>query len=92
VFADAVARKDPQMAHVYFDVSGLAGYGKWMDHAEQIATRIRQLGVRRVLFGSDGAERGGGIAPHEAWTLFLKLPMSNDEFRVIAGNVAPYMR
>jgi predicted TIM-barrel fold metal-dependent hydrolase len=92
VFADAVARKDPQMARVYFDVSGLAGYGKWMDHAEQIATRIRQLGVQRMLFGSDGAERGGGIPPREAWALFLKLPMSNDEFRVIAGNVAPYMR
>lgn len=92
VFADAVARKDPQMAHVYFDVSGLAGYGKWMDHAEQIAARIRQLGVQRMLFGSDGAERGGGIAPREAWALFRKLPLSNDELRVIAGNVAPYMK
>jgi predicted TIM-barrel fold metal-dependent hydrolase len=92
VFADAVARKDPQMAHVYFDVSGLAGYGNWMDHAEQIAMRIRQLGVQRMLFGSDGAERGGGISPRNAWAFFLKLPMSNDEFRVIAGNVAPYMR
>ena len=92
VFADAVARRDPKMAHVYFDVSGLAGYGKWMDHAEQVAMRIRQLGVPRMLFGSDGAERGGGIPPREAWALFLKLQLSNDEFRVIAGNVAPYMK
>jgi len=92
VFADAVARRDSRMARVYFDVSGLAGYGKWMDHAEQIAMRIRQLGVQRMLFGSDGAERGGGIPPREAWELFLKLPLSDDEFRVIAGNVAPYMK
>jgi hypothetical protein len=42
-----------------------------MDHAEQVAARIRQLGVQRMLFGSDGAERGGGIPPREAWALFL---------------------
>jgi predicted TIM-barrel fold metal-dependent hydrolase len=27
VFVDAIARQDPRMAHVYFDVSGVAGYG-----------------------------------------------------------------
>jgi predicted TIM-barrel fold metal-dependent hydrolase len=92
VFVDAVSRKDPRMERVYFDVSGLAGFGKWMDHAEQIAMRICQLGVQRMLYGSDSADRGGGIAPREAWALFLKLPLSDDEFRVIAGNVASYMK
>jgi predicted TIM-barrel fold metal-dependent hydrolase len=92
VFVDAIDKRDPRMKNVYFDVSGIAGYGKWMDHAEQVATRIRQLGIQRMLFGSDGAERGGGIPPKEAWAFFLKLPLTDDEFRVIAGNVAPYMR
>ena len=91
VFADAVARRDPQMARVYFDVSGLAGYGKWMDHAEQIAARIRQVGIQRILYGSDGA-RGGGLAPREAWATLRQLPLSGDELRAIANNVAPYMR
>ena len=92
VFVDAVARKDSRMARVYFDISGLAGYGKWMEHADQIAMRLRQLGVQRLLFGSDGSERGGGIPPREAWALFLKLPLTDDEFRTIATNVAPYMK
>ena len=79
------------MERVYFDISGIAGYGKWLDHAEQIATRIRQLGIQRTLYGSDGA-RGGGLAPRDAWADVLTLPLSPDELRTIAGNIAPYMR
>jgi predicted TIM-barrel fold metal-dependent hydrolase len=92
VFADAAGRGDPRMTHVYFDVSGIAGYGRWMDHATQIVTRMRQLGLQHMLFGSDGAERGGGLAPRDAWAAFLKLPLSDDERRAIANNVAPYMQ
>jgi predicted TIM-barrel fold metal-dependent hydrolase len=92
VFIDAIARKDPRMEHVYFDISGIAGYGKWMDHAAQVAARIRQLGLQRVLYGSDGAERGGGLAPRDAWAKLQQLPLSADELRAIANNVAPYMR
>jgi len=92
VFVDAIDKRDPRMKNVYFDISGIAGYGKWTEHAAQVVARIRQLGVHRMLFGSDGAERGGGIPPKEAWALFQKLPLTDDEFRVIAGNVAPYMK
>ena len=92
VFADAAVSRDPRMKNVYFDVSGATGYGKWTEHTMQVAARIRQLGVQRMLFGSDGAERGGGIPPKEAWALFLKLPLSDEEFRTIAINVAPYMK
>jgi predicted TIM-barrel fold metal-dependent hydrolase len=91
VLVDATARKDPRMAHVYFDISGIAGYGKWMDHADQIVARIRQLGIGRILYGSDSA-RGGGLSPHDAWAAFRKLPLTDDEFRAIANNVAPYMK
>ena len=91
VFTDAIAGHDPRMTHVYFDVSGIAGYGAWTDKAGLIATRIRQLGVRRILYGSDSAN-AGGLAPREAWAKFLQLPLSDGEFRAIAENVAPYMR
>jgi predicted TIM-barrel fold metal-dependent hydrolase len=91
VFVDAIARKNPAMERVYFDISGIAGYGKWMEHADQVATRIRQLGLRRILFGADGA-RGGGLAPRDAWASIMKLPLSEQELRTIAGNVAPYMK
>ena len=91
VFVDAIRKHDPRMAHVYFDVSGTAGYGKWTDKASLLAERIRQLGVSRILFGSDGAT-GDNLAPREAWEAFRKLPLTDEEFRAIAANVAPYMK
>jgi predicted TIM-barrel fold metal-dependent hydrolase len=90
VFVDAVAKHDPRLLHVYFDVSGVAGVGKWREKADLIATRIRQLGAERVLYGSDAATPT--IGPREAWKAFCELPLSSDERRVIATNVAPYMK
>ncbi len=91
VFADAIANHDRRMARVYFDVSGVAGYGNWAEKASLIATRIRQLGVSRILYGSDGAA-GGNLAPREAWAAFRKLPLSDAEFHTIANNTVPYMQ
>jgi predicted TIM-barrel fold metal-dependent hydrolase len=90
VFVDAVARKDQAMARVYFDISGVA-LGKWTEKATLIAGRIRELGVERILYGSDGAA-GGNLAPREAWATFRQLPLTEAEFKTIATNVAPYMR
>jgi predicted TIM-barrel fold metal-dependent hydrolase len=90
-FIGAIQNHDPRMTHVYFDVSGIAGFGKWTDKADQIVARIRQIGVERILFGSDGA-RGGGLTPRDAWKDFLQLPLSDAELRAIAGNVAPYLK
>jgi hypothetical protein len=89
VFVDAIGQNDPRMAHVYFDVSGVAGYGDWEKNAQLIAKRIRQLGTRRVLFGSDGFG-GGNLAPREAWAAFRRLPLSEEDFRVIETNTAPW--
>jgi len=75
---------------VYFDVSDIAGFGNWTAKADQIVERIRQIGVQRIVFGSDEA-RGGGLSPHEAWAYFLKLPLTDSEKRTVANNVAPYM-
>ena len=90
VFVNAIVKQNPRMTHVYFDVSGVAGYGKWAEKTNLIATRIRQLGVGHILYGSDGYG-GGNLAPREAWAAFLQLPLSDDEFRMIANNIAPYM-
>jgi len=78
------------MAHVYFDISGIAGGGQWKEKGELIATRIRQLGLNRVLYGSDGAVSGN--TPREYWAQFRQLPLSDAEFRTIEENVAPYMK
>jgi amidohydrolase family protein len=91
VFVAAIAQHDPRMPNVYFDVSGVAGYGEWEKKTEVIAARIRQLGVERVLFGSDGFV-GRNLALQDAWAAFWRLPLSEEEFRTIATNVTPYMR
>ena len=90
VFEDAISKHDRRMRHVYFDISGIAGIGQWKERGELIATRVRQLGLERVLYGSDGAIPGN--TPREYWTRFRQLPLSDAEFRNIEGNIAPYMK
>jgi predicted TIM-barrel fold metal-dependent hydrolase len=90
VFVDAIAHRDPRAQNLWFDVTTVARDASPAD-AQLLAARIRQLGVQRVLFGSDAAA-GGNLAPRESWAEFLKLPLSEAEFRTIANNVAPYMR
>jgi predicted TIM-barrel fold metal-dependent hydrolase len=82
VFIDAIAKHDPRMAHVYFDISGVAGLGHWEDKKDRIAMRIRQVGVKRVLWGSDGAF-GGGMTPQQAVDAFQALPLSKQELQTI---------
>jgi predicted TIM-barrel fold metal-dependent hydrolase len=91
VFVAAIANHDARMAHVFFDISGVAGLGDWKGKVNQVAERIRQLGVERILYGSDGAA-DGNLTPREAWAAFRKLPLTEFEFRTIASNIAPYLR
>ena len=91
VFIEAIAKKDPRVRNVYIDVSGVAGLGNWRPQAQLIASRIRALGVERVLFGSDGAG-GPNPTPQQAWASFRELPLTDEEFRTIAGNVTSYLK
>jgi uncharacterized protein len=91
VFVDAIAAKDPRMKNVYFDASGVAGVGEWRAQVDRIATRIRQIGISKILYGSDSAV-GPGRKPAEAWASFRELPLADAEFRAIAANAAPYLR
>jgi len=79
------------MAHVYFDISGVAGVGQWTDKQTLIVQRIREVGISRILFGSDGAF-GGGMAPAEALAAYRKLPLTDQEFQTIDSNLTSYMR
>jgi predicted TIM-barrel fold metal-dependent hydrolase len=91
VFIDAIAKHDPRVARVYFDISGVAGLGDWKEKKSQIAERIRQVGVRRILWGSDGAF-GGGMTPEQALRAFEELPLTKQEFQAIYHNMTSYMR
>jgi hypothetical protein len=78
------------MITVYFDITNVAGLGNWEPRKDLIAKRAREIGVDRVLFGSDGYF-GGGVTPVRALADF-RLPISKVEFRTIESNTTPYMR
>jgi len=79
------------MANVYFDICGVAGVGRWKEKKVLIAQRIRQIGIGRILWGSDGAF-GGGMTPAQALQAYRELPLTSEEFHTIDTNIAPYMR
>ena len=91
VFVDAIARKDVRVGNVYFDISGVAGIGQWRGKKALIVERIRQIGVRRILWGSDGAF-GNGMTPSQGLQAYRELPLASEEFQTIETNLAPYMR
>jgi predicted TIM-barrel fold metal-dependent hydrolase len=90
VFVDAIAAKDPRVARLWFDVSGIALIGKWPAPAGRVAERIRQIGIDRVVWGADGA--AGGTTPEAAWKAFSETPLTPAEVETIRTNVAPYLR
>ncbi|HKP77293.1 MAG TPA: amidohydrolase family protein [Longimicrobiaceae bacterium] len=90
VLAEAVARHDPRTRRLWFDVASCAN-GVTPEQAALLVRRIRQAGVRRILYGTDAA-LGDNLRPREAWAAFRRLPLTEREFRVIARNVAPYLR
>ena len=90
VFVEAIADGDPSARRLLFDVATTVSPKAPVEELTLIAQRIRELGVERVLYGSDAAVPGN--SPREGWAAFRKLPLSAAEFGTIAGNVAPYMR
>jgi predicted TIM-barrel fold metal-dependent hydrolase len=91
VFIDAIARHDPRMANFYFDICGVAGIGQWKEKRGLIAERIRQIGISRIVWGSDGAF-GAGMSPVQAINAYQELPLTPEEFHKIDTNLTPYMR
>ncbi len=92
VFAEAAARGDPRMKNVYTDVASMVTADTSDQTLELVAHRLRQFGLERVLFGSDRAPGGSNATPAAAWAAFQRLPLTQDEFRTVARNEAPYMR
>jgi predicted TIM-barrel fold metal-dependent hydrolase len=91
VFVEAIKNNDPRVKRVWFDVTTIVVPETTADQLRLAATRIREVGVRRILYGSDAAT-GGNLPPREGWAAFRRLPLSDSEFRTIAGNIPPYMR
>ena len=93
VYAEAVAAGHPAARNLYFDLADAALVaGGSEETLRTIAARIRQIGPGRILYGSDAAMLGHPT-PGEAWAAFrAEVPLTDEEFAIIAGNVAPYLR
>jgi hypothetical protein len=93
VFIEAIDDRDPRVRRLRFDVTTTENFGTPLEDLALVARHIRELGVERVLYGSDGSDaRGRGNTPRKGWAAFRMVPLSDAEFRTIAGNVAPYMK
>ena len=92
VFANARQAGDARMRNVFVDVATNVIATTSPESLELIARRLRQFGLDHVLFGSDRIPSLTGEDPATAWQSFRRLPLTEDEFRIIAGNAAPYLR
>jgi uncharacterized protein len=91
VLAEAMEQHDPGTRRLWFDVTTVVDTAITPATAARVVRRIRQVGVQRILYGSDAAF-GDNLRPREGWAAFRRLPLTQEEFAVIARNEAPYFR
>jgi uncharacterized protein len=91
VFAGAFEKHDPHTKNLWFDVATSAFPSNSPEVSALLVKRIRQIGVKRILYGSDAAA-GSNLKPRESWAAFCGLDLSPKELKAIAKNVAPYLR
>jgi predicted TIM-barrel fold metal-dependent hydrolase len=90
VFAAAAERKDQRMGNLYFDVATNVTDETTPVDAALVAQRIRQVGPKRVLYGSDLSPPGGSI--RQGWEIFRgKVPLTAEELQQIANNRTRFM-
>jgi predicted TIM-barrel fold metal-dependent hydrolase len=91
VFGAAAERKDPRMRNIYFDVATMVTNEITPEQVALVATRVRQVGANRVLYGSDLSPPGGSV--RSGWEIFRdRTPLTPAELRTIAGNVTRFAR
>jgi predicted TIM-barrel fold metal-dependent hydrolase len=91
VFGEAGERRDRSLRNLYFDVATNVTAETSPDEATLIARRIRQVGSRRVLYGSDLNPPGGSV--RAGWDIFrTKVPLSPVEIATIAANRTRFAR
>jgi predicted TIM-barrel fold metal-dependent hydrolase len=91
VLAEAAAKGDPRTRNMWVDVASIVNRDISAENAQLVVKYIRQVGVKRVLYGTDSAQ-GANLRPRESWAAFRKLPLTEAEFAQIAANVPPYFR
>jgi predicted TIM-barrel fold metal-dependent hydrolase len=91
VLAEAVRHKDPSVRNLYVDPSANVTADITPADAALITRRMRNFGLRRILYGSDLNAPGGSIAA--GWEVFrTQLPLTKAELRTIANNRPRFLR
>jgi predicted TIM-barrel fold metal-dependent hydrolase len=91
VFGEAAERNDPRMRNIFFDPAANITAETTPEEAASAAKRIRQVGVNRILYGSDLSPPGGSV--RSGWEIFrTKLPLTAAEIRQITRNRPRFAR
>ena len=92
VLAEAASRGEAAMKNVYFDVTTNIHPQSPPEDVEFMTARMRQIGMSRLLYGSDAAT-GENPMPVKYWRALRKRSgLTPSELDTIANNVAPYLR
>jgi predicted TIM-barrel fold metal-dependent hydrolase len=91
VFTAAIARRDPRVRNLYFDLALVIGAAMDPAHKATVAQHIREIGVDRILYGTDGGDPTDPPPKTQVQALH-SLPLTPAEIRAIEANVAPYLR
>ncbi len=92
VFAEALAAGDPRVKNLMFDVTTVIDPKTSATRLKLVAARLRQIGMGRILYGSDTADPEH-MKPHEGWAAFRdRLGLTDEELRTIATNLPSYAR
>jgi predicted TIM-barrel fold metal-dependent hydrolase len=86
VYAKAIAQHDVRVRKLYFDACLTATPGE----APLLAQRIRDIGVSRILYGSDAPIKGN--YPADALQRWHSLPLTAAEFLAVETNVASFLQ
>jgi predicted TIM-barrel fold metal-dependent hydrolase len=91
VFGEAARQRDPRMRNIYFDVSANVTEEMTPEQGAQLAQRLRQVGLRRILYGSDLSAPGGSI--RAGWEIFRdRSGLTPTEIRLVFNNRTRFVR
>jgi uncharacterized protein len=90
-FIEAIRRKDPRVKNLYFDLALVFDAKTTPERRQWLAQRMREIGVERILYGTDGGDPTDP-PPKAQLQVLHTLPLTRAEFRAIDRNVAPYLR
>ena len=92
VFADAITAGDARVKNLMFDVTTVIDPKTSAARIKLVASRLRQLGMTRILYGSDTPDPEHQT-PRDGWASFRdRLGLTDDELRTIASNLPAYAR